>query len=80
MQLLQQYKVLDDELKAKEQEVKETNQKLLDSEKRLVEMTTYVRSLKQSIFSQEKDLSGIKEPKKKTVEEDQENQLSIADE
>ena len=55
-------------------EVKEINQKLIDSEKRLVEMTTYVRSLKQSIFSQENDLSGIKESKKKATEEDQEEE------
>ena len=66
--------MLDDELKTKEKEVKEINQKLIDSEKRLVEMTTYVRSLKQSIFSQENDLSGIKESKKKATEEDQEEE------
>ena len=61
-------------MKAKEKEVKEINHKLIDSEKRLVEMTTYVRSLKQSIFSQENDLSGIKESKKKATEEDQEEE------
>lgn len=50
VQLLQQYKALEDELQAKDQIVRDTNLKLLESEKRLVEMTTYVRSLKNSIF------------------------------
>ena len=50
MQLLQQYQALQDELQAKDQVVRETNSKLLESEKRVIEMTTYVRSLKKGIF------------------------------
>ena len=82
VQLLQQYKALEDELQAKDQIVRDTNLKLLESEKRLVEMTTYVRSLKNSIFDQERDLSGVTESKKKTKtadEETGENERAVGD-
>ena len=58
------------ELKRKDEEVKEVNAKLLKSERRLTEMTTYVRSLKGEIFGQEREISNLSPPRKK--EEDDE--------
>ena len=55
---------MEEELKAKDEEVKAINAKLIKSEKRLTEMTTYVRSLKGEIFGQERELSNLSPPKK----------------
>ena len=63
--LLQQYRNLEAELKEKDEEVKDVNAKLLKSERRLMEMTTYVRSLKGEIFGQERELSNLSPPRKK---------------
>ena len=56
--------------------MKAINENLIKSEKRLTEMTTYVRSLKGEIFAQERELSNLSPVRKKKAdgtEEDEEN-------
>ena len=59
VQLLQQYAAIKDELLAKNDEVKTVTEKLSNSELRLVEMTTYVRDLKDQIYKTEQQLSDL---------------------